>query len=72
MHNKNFKKNEGPVGQLISFRDPDLEDSKNFGPRAIVSNSSNKIQSDPNIEMNESGQLSNSIGKMSNSNFRNN
>ena len=45
-------------GPVISFRD--------------IENSSNKNQSDPNIEMNESGNHSNSIGKMSNSNFRNN
>lgn len=41
MQNKNFKKNEAGGNQIISFRDPDNEESnnKNFGPKAVVSNS---------------------------------
>ena len=49
MQNKSFKKTDGQGNQVINFRDNGDEGSKNFGPKAIVRNSS-----DPN-EMNESG-----------------
>ena len=53
MENKNFMNNERIGNQIISFRDPDDESSKNFGPKANI-NSSVRNSSDPN-EMNESG-----------------